>query len=127
HEGVGDLAWQRLPVLAVLRGEDLGELGDGEVGEVCQAGRVVDDEGHRHATAGIEYLDSGGPSRGPRAGLLGQCRYGECPSEPRAEHGGAGLQELTTCRADHRSAPNGTSGESGFKGSRRRFDYYNLY
>ena len=29
------------------------------------------------------------------------------------EHGGARLEELTTCRAGHRSAPDGTSDESG--------------
>ena len=40
-------------------GEDLLELGDAEVGQVHQAGGVVDDQADRHPVAGIDDADPG--------------------------------------------------------------------
>ena len=42
----------------VLVGKDLVKLGNGEVGEVHQAGRVVNDQANGHAAAGVDDCDT---------------------------------------------------------------------
>ena len=86
-EGVGNLARQGLPVLLVLVGKDLGELGDGEVGEVHQAGRVVDDHAQGHAVARVQIPDAARRGRADRLvpeqrerGARGRDRRQELPA-----------------------------------------------
>src|SRR5262249_27621566 len=68
---------------------------------------------HHGARRLFAVVDAGNARAAQTCPEHDQLREGQPDSSHHAEHGGASLEELTTCRADHRSTPNGTSGESG--------------
>ena len=70
HERVGNLARQGFPGLVVLVRENFVELGNAEMGQVDQAGRVVDDQADGHAAARVDDRDTRGRLRRPCAGRL---------------------------------------------------------
>src|SRR5439155_5874375 len=60
QEGIRDLAGQLLPILLELVGKHIVELRDAEVGQVHEAGRIVDDKAYRYAVLRVEHLHAVG-------------------------------------------------------------------
>ena len=72
NEGIGNLARQCLPRLVILVGKDLLKLRDGEMSQIDQAGRVVDDQAYGVRDARVDHRDSIGRQGRRCAAFLGE-------------------------------------------------------
>ena len=83
HERVGNLARQGLPGLVILVRKDLVELRNAEVGQVDQAGRVVNDQADGHAAAGVDDGNARGGFRWACTRFLAHGRFGSTTTSRR--------------------------------------------